>query len=158
LSLDRVIRVRRKLEELVVEPRAPWAQRMIQFELALMYFTSFWWKLKGHAWLDGTALYYVLHIHDIGRFPLPSSLQNAGILKLGAWFTLALEFSLGVLIWFRPFRYYLLLLGLLFHLTLEYAINMPMFQWDVLTAYVLFIDSEDLQRAVSRVRRWMTPQ
>src|ERR1700747_194430 len=35
LSLDRVIRVRRKLEGLVVEPRAPWAQRMIQFELSL---------------------------------------------------------------------------------------------------------------------------
>ena len=156
LSLDRLIRVRRKLEGLVVEPRAPWTQRMIQFELALMYFTSFWWKLKGHAWIDGTALFYVLHIHDIARFPLPSWIQNAELLKLVAWFTLALEFSLGVLIWFRPFRYYLLFVGLLFHLTLEYAINMPMFQWDVLTAYVLFVDPKDLQRAVGRVRQWMS--
>jgi hypothetical protein len=155
LSLDRVIRVRRKLEGRAVEPQAPWAQRMIQFELALLYFTSFLWKLKGHAWLDGTALYYVIHTHDIARFPLPSWIQNAEILKLGSWFTLALEFSLGILIWFRPFRYYLLLLGLLFHLSLEYAINMPMFQWDVLTAYVLFIDADDLSRAVSFVRRWV---
>ena len=155
LSLDRVMRVRRKLEGLAVEPRAPWAQRMIQFELALLYFTSSLWKLKGHAWLDGTALYYVIHMHDIARFPLPSWIQNAEILKLGAWLTLALEFSLGILIWFRRFRYHLLFLGLLFHLSLEYAINIPMFQWDVLTAYVLFVDPDDLGRAVSRVRRRM---
>jgi hypothetical protein len=155
LSLDRVIRVRRKLEGPVPEPRAPWAQRMIQFDLSLLYFTSFLWKLKGHAWLDGTALYYVLHTHDIARFPVPSWIQNTEILKLGAWLTLALEFSLGVLIWFRPVRYYLLLLGLLFHLCLEYAINIPMFQWDVLTAYVLFIEPEDLSRAVRSMQRRM---
>ncbi len=156
LSLDRVIRVRRRLEGPVPEPKAPWAQRMIQFELALLYFTSFWWKLKGHAWLDGTALYYVIHTHDIARFPSPSWIQNAAILKLGSWFTLALEFSLGVLIWFRRFRYWLLFLGLLFHLSLEYAINVPMFQWDILTAYVLFIEPEDLRRAAGLARRWIT--
>ena len=153
LSLDRFIRVRRKLEGPDVEPRAPWAQRMIQFQLALLYFTSFWWKLKGHAWLDGTALYYVLHLHEIRRFPLPSWLQNAAILKLGSWFTLVLEFSLGTLIWFRRFRYYLLLAGLLFHLCLEYAFNIPMFQWDVLAAYVLFVDPRDLTRAGNAIRR-----
>jgi hypothetical protein len=153
LSLDRFIRVRRKLEGPDVGPRAPWAQRMIQFQLALLYFTSFWWKLKGHAWLDGSALYYVMHLHEIRRFPVPSWLQNAVILKLGSWFTLALEFSLGTLIWFRRFRYYLLLLGLLFHLCLEYAFNIPMFQWDILAAYVLFVDPRDLARAGNAIRR-----
>ena len=51
-----------------------------------------------------------------------------------------------MLIWFRPFRYPLLVLGLLFHLSIEYSLNIPMFEWDVLTAYVLFIDPADLQR------------
>jgi Vitamin K-dependent gamma-carboxylase len=158
LSLDRLIRMRRKLEGPAPEPREPWAQRMIQFELALLYFTSFLWKLKGHAWLDGTALYYVIHTHDLARFPLPSWIQNAEILKLGSWFTLALEFSLGILVWFRRFRYYLLFLGLLFHLSIEYALNVPMFGWDVLTAYVLFIEPEDLRRAAGVARRWITRQ
>lgn len=156
LSLDRLIRVRRKREG-AIEPRAPWAQRMIQFELAFLYFTSFLWKVRGHAWLDGTALFYVLHLHEIRRFPLPSWLQNAVVLKLGCWVTLALEFSLGTLIWFERYRYYLLLLGLLFHLCLEYALNTPMFQWDVLTAYVLFIDPEDIRRAGGSVLRRAAP-
>jgi Vitamin K-dependent gamma-carboxylase len=146
LSLDRLIRVRKGLEGPEIPPRAPWAQRMIQFELALLYLVSFWWKMKGHTWLNGTALYYVTHLHSIKRFPLPGWIQYPGILKAGGWFILVLEFCLGTLVWFRRFRYPLLLLGLLFHLCIEYAINVPMFQWDVLTAYILFIDPADLDR------------
>src|SRR5580704_9835272 len=39
-SVDRLIRVRRGLERTHIEPRAPWAQRMIQLELALLYFIA----------------------------------------------------------------------------------------------------------------------
>jgi hypothetical protein len=63
---------------------------------------------------------------------------------------------MGVLIWFRPFRYPLLLLGLLFHLSLEYALNLPMFEWDILAAYVLFVDPADLERVWHAIhQRWM---
>jgi len=154
LSVDRWRRFRAGRHGDAIPLKAPWAQRMIQFELALLYFCSFLWKLKGHAWLDGTALYYVTHLHEIQRFPAPGWIEHPAILKLGAWYTLALEFSLGVMIWFRPFRYPLLCLGLLFHLSLEYALNIPMFQWDVLAAYVLFIDPEDLLRAWRAVGRF----
>jgi hypothetical protein len=62
---------------------------------------------------------------------------------------------MGVLIWFRPFRYPLLLLGLLFHLSLEYALNLPMFEWDILAAYVLFVDPADLERVWRAIhQRW----
>jgi hypothetical protein len=146
-SIDRFIRVRKGKESAELQPRSPWAQRMIQFELSLIYLTSFWWKSMGAPWVDGTALYYVTHLEEVQRFPLPHWIQRPLILKLGSWFALALEFSLGVLIWFKEVRYPLLLLGLMFHLTLEYALNIPMFQWDVLSAYVLFIEPADLTRA-----------
>jgi hypothetical protein len=146
LSMDRLIRVRKGVECAEVAPRAPWAQRMIQIQLAILYVMSSWWKLKGHAWLDGTALSYVTHLHEVQRFPIPAWFLKPVVLAAGSRLTLVLEFALGVLIWFRPIRYWLLLLGLLFHLSLEYAINIPMFQWDVLTAYVLFIDPADLER------------
>ncbi|HEX3436108.1 MAG TPA: HTTM domain-containing protein [Pseudacidobacterium sp.] len=151
-SLDRLIRIRRGKEGAEIAPKAPWAQRMIQFQLALLYFISFWWKMKGHAWLDGTALYYVAHLHEMQRFPIPRWIQNPVISKLGGWYTLALEFSLGTLIWFKRFRYPLLLLGVLFHLGIEYAINAPMFEWDILAAYVLFIEPADLERWLKSMR------
>jgi hypothetical protein len=152
LSVDRLIRVRRGKEDAGVKPRNPWAQRMIQFEITLMYFAAFCSKAQGAPWIDGTALYYVYHLDELRRFPLPTWFLNPINLKLGGWFALALEFSLGVLIWIRELRYYLLAAGLLFHLLLEYSLNIPMFEWDVLSGYVLFLEPADLARAWDRVR------
>jgi Vitamin K-dependent gamma-carboxylase len=152
LSADRLIRIWRGKEGVEIRPRRPWAQRMIQFELALLYFAGFCSKIQGGSWVQGTALYYVYHLDELQRFPVPSWFFRPTILKLGTWLAIALEFSMGVLIWIKELRYPLLAIGLLFHLSLEYSLNIPMFQWDVLSAYVLFIDAADL----ARVWSWMS--
>jgi Vitamin K-dependent gamma-carboxylase len=149
LSVDRLLRVWRAKENGPVRPRSPWAQRMIQLQLALLYFVSFLLKIKGAPWLQGIALFYVYHLDEFKRFPLPSWFFHPVVLKLGSWSALVLEFSLGVLIWVKEFRYTLLALGVLFHLWLEYSLNIPLFQWDVLSAYVLFVDPKDFGRARS---------
>jgi hypothetical protein len=151
-SVDRFIRMRRGREAAEISLSSPWAQRMIQIELALVYFVSFCWKIQGASWIHGTALYYVYHLDEIQRFPVPQWLLTPTILKLGTWAALAMEFSLGVLIWIKKLRYVILTLGLLFHLYLEYSLNVPMFQWDVLSAYVLFIDPADLERSWNWIR------
>ncbi len=145
-SVDRLIRIRRGKEPAVIEARRPWAQRMIQIQLSLLYFVTFLMKIKGAPWLQGSALFYVYHLDELKRFPVPDWFFKPTMLKLGSWSALALEFSLGVLIWVRDFRYVLLTMGLLFHLWLEYSLNIPLFQWDILSAYVLFIDPDDMGR------------
>ncbi|MGD1024719.1 MAG: HTTM domain-containing protein [Candidatus Sulfotelmatobacter sp.] len=151
-SVDRLIRIWRRKEGPQVRPRSPWAQRMIQIQLALLYFASFCWKLKGPAWLQGTALFYIDHLDALKRFPVPAWLLHPTALKMGSWSAMALEFSLGVLIWVKDLRYILLALGLLFHLSLEYSLNIPMFQWDILSAYILFVDPADITRAWQWIR------
>jgi hypothetical protein len=153
LSIDRLIRLRRGKEGPEIQLRAPWAQRMIQFELALLYFVTFWWKSTGAAWVNGTAVYYLNHLADYQRFPLPSWAELSIFVKIGSWLTLVIEFSLGVLVWFKELRYPVLLVGLLFHLFLEYRLEVPLFQWTVLSAYVLFIDPRDLTRAWTWIRK-----
>jgi hypothetical protein len=159
LSVDRLIRVWRGREQSDVPLRRLWAQRMIQIELSLVYLVTFCWKLKGAPWIEGSALFYVFHVLELRRFPLPDWLLQPGILKLGTWFAMVLEFALGALIWVSRIRYKVLAAGLLFHLSLEYSLNVPMFQWDVLSAYLLFIDPGDLRRAWNwiavRVSPWL---
>ncbi len=147
LSVDRRIRIWRGKEGVNIQPRSPWAQRMIQFELSLVYFATFCAKVKGAPWLQGTAMYYIYHLEEFKRFPVPSWFLHPTMLKLEGWFGLVLEFSLGVLIWVKELRYILLALGVLFHLCLEYSLNIPLFQWDILSAYVLFVDADDITRA-----------
>jgi hypothetical protein len=156
ISIDRLIPIRRGQETAEIRLHAPWAQRMIQLELALLYLVSFWWKMKGGAWIEGSALYYVFHLDEFQRFPIPQFLLHPAVLRVGSWLALAAEFSLGTLIWIKKLRYPILVIGVLFHLSLEYSINVPMFQWDVLSAYILFIDPADLTRAskVITTRFW----
>jgi hypothetical protein len=153
LSIDRLVRIRRGKEGREIRPRSPWAQRMIQIEVALLYVVGFWWKSMGTDWADGTALHYVLHLDEFRRFPLPSWFQGPLMVKLGTWFTLVLEFSLGVLVWFKELRYSVLLLGILFHLFLEYALNIQLFQWIILATYVTFVDPSDWARIWNWIRR-----
>ena len=150
-SIDRWLCVRKGKPDPELQPIRPWAQRMIQFELCILYFMSFWWKSLGEPWVDGTALSYVIQLDEMRRFPLPQWLLQPMVLKLGSWFTLALELALGTVIWIKEFRYPLLLLGIMFHLGIEYSLNVPLFQWDVLSAYVLFVDPTDILRVRDRV-------
>lgn len=153
LSFDRLLRIwRRKTkggteQYAPIEPQRPWAQRMIQIQLSLLYFGAFCHKIKSPAWLNGTALYYIYHLDSLRRFPVPAWLLSATTLKWAGWSAIALEFALGVLIWVKDLRYIVLALGLLLHLWLEYSLNIALFQWDVLSAYILFVDPADASRA-----------
>lgn len=175
LSFDRLLRIWRGKRSAPVERRAsspghdaaaiahvppqrPWAQRMIQIQLSLLYFAAFCSKVKSPAWLDGSALYYIYHLDSFRRFAVPAWLLGPTMLKLGSWSAIALEFSLGVLIWVKDLRYILLALGLLFHLWLEYSLNIALFQWDVLSAYILFVDPADASRAWNWIKLRVTGQ
>jgi vitamin K-dependent gamma-carboxylase-like protein len=153
LSLDRLVRLWRGKEPSAVPLQSVWAQRLIQLQLSLLYLAAFLFKIKGAPWFQGTALFYIYHLEDLKRFPVPEWFFRPIALKLGSWGALVLEFSLGTLIWVKQFRYWLLSLGLLFHLWLEYSLNIPLFQWDVLSAYILFVDPADVARIGDGIRR-----
>ena len=67
--MDRLIRIWRGKEDADIVSRPPWAQRMIQLELSLMYFATFCWKAKGAPWLQGTAMFYIYHLDEFRRLP-----------------------------------------------------------------------------------------
>ena len=61
-----------------------------------------------------------------------------------------MEFSLAALVWVRRLRYPLLAAGLLLHLGIEVSMNIPIFEWVMVSAYVLFLRPEDLRRWLAR--------
>jgi Vitamin K-dependent gamma-carboxylase len=151
LSLDHLIRRWRGKESSDIRPRSPWAQRMIQIQFTLVYLVTFLVKIKGEPWLHGTALFYIYHLDELRRFPVPNWLLWPAVLRFETWLALGLEFCLGVLIWVRRLRYPILGLGVGMHLWLDYSLNIPLFQWDILSAYVLFVDPDDILRVWKRV-------
>ncbi len=157
LSVDQLIRKSRgrlkKGPKLVI----PWAQRMIQIQTALLYLSTVYWKLRGHTWIDGTALYYVLHLSEFRQFAVAGA-ENAAVIRLMTWSALAIEFSLGTIVWVRRLRYWVLLAGVCLHAAIEYALNIPLFSLTIVSTYLTFADSRDLDFVGAWLRaRWRAP-
>lgn len=151
LSVDRWLRIRRGREGIAVPLHSPWAQRLIQIQTAVVYLATFYWKTLGQAWIDGTALYYVMRLDEFHHFPMPA-IRSLFLVMLLTWLTLLIEFAMGVLVWFRELRYFVLLAGLCLHLSVEYSMNLPLFQWIMISTYVTFLYPEDLSRTWAWVR------
>ena len=149
LSMDRWLRMRRGKESGPPAPRAPWAMRLIQLQLAFLYFYAFVWKMMGPLWLNGTALYYTSRLPEFFRFPLPYVFEHMWTIKLWTWGTLVIEFALGALVWVRELRYWVLLGGVLLHVGIDYTMNIPLFGFIMVSAYVTFVDPEDLERVLN---------
>ena len=124
---------------------------MLQIQTAIVYFSTFYWKSMGILWINGTAVYYALHLQDFRHFPVPA-INSLFIIKSLTWGTLLIEFALGVLIWFKELRYPVLVAGLCLHFGIEYAMNIPLFEWMAVATYVNFVEPEDLTRMWNWVR------
>jgi hypothetical protein len=120
----------------------------IQIEVSLVYLITFWNKSLGPAWIDGTALHYVQHLDQFKRFPIPAFFYDPVMVAIGTRFTLAVEFALGVPVWLKELRYKVLSAGVMLHPLLEYAMNVPVFQWIMLSSFVTFVYLADVVRAI----------
>jgi len=153
ISVDRMRRIRKGIQSPEPTLHSPWAQRLIQIQLAIAYFSTFYWKTQGSMWIDGTALYYVSRLSEFQRFPVPFLFENLWLIKLATWFTLLAEFALGVLVWIKEFRYYVLAAGVLLHLGIEWSMNIPLFEWIFIAAYITFIEPAHLDKSWQWLRR-----
>ena len=140
-SLDRWRRIRRGVASPGVPMIVPWAQRLLQLQICILYFDSVLFKLSGSYWLDGTAAYYVFSLDEFKRFPVPAICATLWFSRIATWLALVTEGAMATLIWIRPLRKYVLFAGIALHLGLEYTINIPLFQWVVLASFCLFLDN-----------------
>lgn len=158
ISLDSLFRSFRRdwrIEGLQAPWTAPWAQRLLQIQLCIAYAHTWFCKMEGPNWNDGTAVYYAVRYDDLMRFPIPHFLDQLPIYMVLTWGTLFVEFILWNFIWWRKTRYWVILLGISLHLGIEYTMNLPMFEWVFMFTYLLFVYPEDLTRVWDMVKARM---
>jgi len=132
--------------------RAPWALRLIQVQLSILYLSSAWSKVRGTTWNDGTALGYALGLDDLRRLPFPHFLlDSAAIMNALTWGTLVLEVSIGVLIWNRVLRPYAIAAGLALHLGIDYSLRVGFFGLAIVVSYVAFVPPDAASRLLTRI-------
>lgn len=136
--------------------RAPWAMRMLQIQVSIIYLAAVWAKLQGEPWRNGTAVSFALRMLDQLRAPSPELIAGSGLLTEWLTFgTLLIELSVGILVWNRKLRPWVLGAGALLHLGIEVFIMIGFFSFAMWALYLAFLSPDWTERTVLRLRdRW----
>lgn len=130
--------------------KSPWAQRMIQIQLAVAYWGAFWFKANGPLWWDGTAVYYATRLPELMNGPFPL-LDTLWFCKLSSWSTLIVEFAAWTLIWYRSTKYYVLAVLVVLHAFIAYLFVLPYFQALFVCTLLTFVDVANIKNAFAYI-------
>ena len=135
-----------------------WPQRLVMLNLSLIYFTTWWYKMDGSRWQNGTATWYTMRLNEFERFWYPPIMKAAWLAPIWTYGTLISELAMCTVVFWKPLRKYALLLGLGLHGFIEYSMNIPLFGWAIASWYIMFYEGEEVsewaRRLGERLRRF----
>jgi len=163
LSLDRVRAVRRaKLKNLAAAPppyASPWAGaciRLMQIQMAVLFFYSAIGKLRGDDWWNGDAIWIVFttgdHYHPLMLDLLAS---HYWLVNVATYSTILIEIAFPFLIWQPLTRPYFLALAILLHLQFAVLMGLFYFSFVMVMGHMSFVRPEWLARLGEAWKRWI---
>jgi len=138
----------------------PWAVRLIQLHMCLIYLDTAVLKCNGATWLNGTAMHFVLHNVEFTRFDLTSVTEYPVLINLMSHGALLLEFCLAFLLWSKAARPWVALAGVALHAGVMVTINVPLFGELMTACYLTFLTPPELDALLRAVNplRWSGPR
>jgi hypothetical protein len=135
----------------------PWAQRLVQVHVSMIYLDTAILKSGGPSWLNGTAMHYVLNNTEFRRLPLDALTQYPVVINLMTHGALLTEFALAFLLWFRATRLPAICAGLALHSAILLTVNIPIFGEMMMASYLLFLTPEEFDRMLRALdpRPWL---
>jgi len=127
----------------------PWAVRLLQMQLCLIYFQSCVIKCQGSTWLNGTAVHYLLFNREFGQFNMEWLAGYPVLVNLMTHGALLAEFVLAFWLWFRPTRRWAILVGVALHLGIRPMLDVPFFGEVMTATYLTFLAPDELDAFLS---------
>jgi len=154
MSLDRVRAVRAaKLKDLTatLPPYAsPWTgacTRLMQVQMAVLFFYSGVGKIAGEDWWNGDAVWIVFTTHEhYSKFILDVLASHYWIVNLATYGTILIEIAFPFLIWQRATRPYLLVAALFLHAQFAVLMGLIYFSFVMAMGHMSFVRPEWLAR------------
>jgi hypothetical protein len=126
--------------------------RIMQLQICIIYAYTGFEKLKGQSWWDGSALWTVLGNPQMTVTDLSFAAQFPLIISAVTFITIIFEIYFVALVVSRKTRPWVLLTGVLFHSGIAVIMNLHSFAIIMMSTYILFLDSETLERLVRLLR------
>ena len=154
ISLDRVRAVRAtklgNLEAKLPPFTSPWAgacTRLMQIQMAVLFFYSGIEKIRGDEWWNGDAIWFVFAHNDFyNRAVLDLFASHYWLVNVATYSTLLIEIAFPFLIWQQRTRPYLLAAAIFLHLQFGTFMGMPYFSFVMIMGHMSFVRPEWLAR------------
>ena len=139
------------------QSRPPWPLRLMQVQLSIIYLSSVLIKLTGQSWPQGTAVSYALRLVDMQRLPSPDWLtRNALLMNVATWAALATELAIGVLVWNKRLRPWVLAAGVAMHLMIDIGIIIGIFSYAMFVLYLAWVPPDTVKRLPNNLKHAAT--
>ncbi len=117
----------------------PWGLRFMQLHISLGYILTVILKLRGTTWVGGTAIWYAVGLEDLVRFDVPDGIAAPPVGAVLTWIALMIELAVGVGVWFRRTRPWVLLAGIALHLGIALVFEIGFFSYVMMASYLAFV-------------------
>lgn len=145
LSVDGWLRAKRGL---AARTGIVWGQRMVGLQIAWVYLASVIEKLAYARWREGVALREVLASPLLTEWPL--EVRSTPLLWLMTYGTLLFETAFPLAIWWKRARPYLIAFGVLFHLSIDVLMVIPIFSYLMISCYAVFLSDAEANALLRR--------
>jgi Vitamin K-dependent gamma-carboxylase len=136
---------------------AVWSLRLMQFQIALIYFVSGWVKFHSPEWLDGTIMQYVLIHPQYSRWDgwaIIDKPMMTGLLAGLAWFIRWWELLFPLLLVNAYTRKLSILIGISFHIGLLLPMNLRWFAIIMLVFYLALVSNSYFLRFEEKIFKY----
>jgi len=163
MSLDRVRAVRGVkrigLEGTLPPYASPWAgacTRLVQIQMAVLFFNSGAKKIRGDDWWNGDAIWLVFTSNEYHNSVLLDLFaSHYWLVNIATYSTMLIEIAFPFLIWQHRTRPYLLAAAVFLHLQFAILMGMPYFSFVMIMGHMSFVRPEWLARLGEAWRRRM---
>jgi len=147
LSLDRVRQVRNYKKQHGLEAHLPLptsqrafaCQRLMQLQMAVIYFSAGIEKLAGGMWWQGIAPWVALNNNETAFFPMGVLAEHFWLVNLMAYGTILIEVSYPFLIWGYKTRPFLLIAAVFLHVGIAVTMGMYYFASMMIFGHLAFM-------------------
>jgi predicted DCC family thiol-disulfide oxidoreductase YuxK len=154
LSLDRVRAVRgakaKNLEALLPPYSSPWTgacTRLMQVQMAVLFFYSGVSKFEGNDWRNGDAVWFVFSSDEYyNRIALDVLASHYWLVNVATFGTILIEIAFPFLIWQRRTRPYLLAAAIFLHVQFGLLMGLFYFSFVMIMGHMSFVRPEWLTR------------
>jgi len=115
---------------------------MAQLQICILYIVAGISKLIGNEWFEGEAFYYTLNFAFFSQQTLVNQLFKSDLaLYFSNYLALGYQLTFAILIWIKPLKKWLLLVGAGMHVGIIVLNGLVDFGLIMLASYLLFIDN-----------------